>query len=301
MPPTDWRSLNVGWCTPLSAAYATSPAVVPSLQYELVMVLTACGLLHRAQAREQLHALASGAGPADDAAYKQVANLLCRAAGIFEHTAGLPLSAWTQGLKIYEMTADVHTLFFNLCLLEAQEVTIKKAVATNVSPNTIAKLCFGVAQKARICDQLRANLKVQASEVRFGALNAYCALTAHTYRCHGYTLLAAQSVKSGQVGQGIALMQLAQPTADEEKLYSATVAKEALPEFLRGNAHVRAEAVARLQQYCKDNSSIYFDTVPDATTLAAPESACLAKPVTYVPPVPATVTIKVSETSCCLQ
>ena len=223
------------------------------------MVLLSDAMLHRNAAREILLGV-------DTSRYVLAAKMLHKAAGvdvpppryiirllsvsqIFDHVASSALlstiSADSPSLKIAEATPDFHSAMRDLCLLEAQEVAIHKAVTDRTcSLGVLAKLCMDVVGKASFCQRIVARFSAQPSELRFRILEMYLILVGHVYRNLACCYMASIKLEGGHHGQAVAYLNVRGQCFF--RLYISCVYHNALTHFRSVSRTERNERHARI-------------------------------------------------------
>lgn len=165
--------MKVQWATPFTAKFTSSPADIPSFNYEYVMTLLSIAMHHRKMAWEQFADLGKSV---DEAAIKSICNSLCKACGIFDHLSKLPLSSWSSpSTFMIEMTVEFNLAMANLSQSEAHLLMVRKAFAGGNSPNVIGRIALDSYQKSKHASELVAKLilRKESSEVRTYSLQRF--------------------------------------------------------------------------------------------------------------------------------
>ncbi|KAH3742576.1 BRO1-like domain [Pelomyxa schiedti] len=297
LPADICKHIVVAWNTAFSSQYCNSAVSIPSLNYELVMILFAYGISQRLLARD----MSRQTGALDDETKSTlIANLLCKAAGVFNYISTLSLSSWTQGLKFAEVTTDLHLMLSSLCLLEAQEIAIRKGIARKTSPGVIAKLALGVVSKAKYCEQIVKSLAPPSTqEIRLQILGYYLSVIATVFKAQAYSHLSQSVKEQGKYGIAVSYLEGAQPTATEQQVMSDRRTKEFMPEVLTLAQSFLTTISKAYELEVKDNQTVYFEPVPNPGTLEIPDGITLVKPVAFVCPAPATIPFNLREPAAC--
>ena len=278
------RRTTVVWEAPLSV-----PARVagPSVRLDHAMVLVALGLAHRRRADELLAACGRDAG-AD--AYRAASAELCAAAGVFEHCAQLPLSAWAgaAGGALVELSSAFHRALAELSLMEAQSLAVRKGVVCRVGLGALNRVASGVLDRAARCLQALAETRhaVRGEQPHLASLEHYVTLHAACYRallCHR---LGAAAIAAGAYGQAAGYAAQGRPDAAAERLLHDSRVAADLPRFLAAVTPVLTPAGTAFTTWQRDNTNIYFERVPPPAELPLPPPALLSKATPYAEPAP---------------
>ncbi|KAG5187524.1 BRO1-like domain-containing protein [Tribonema minus] len=245
--------------------------------WDKCMALISQALAHADSVYNMVGAAAGG----DDAVYAAAGRELRTAAGVLAHTASEELPRWVgetaKGERPPEAVPGVCEALSTLCLAQAQQMALGKALAGGKTPPTLlAKLCGGVA------DQMDAALstlrdKAGAAYAKLAKpLLAHAAFQAALQRALAHLFLASHAWAREAYGAAIA----------HQRRGAALLARlppppDAPPPEL---AALRAEAAAALASYERDNGAIYYDPVPGEPA-APPDGVVMMKPEPYtVPP-----------------
>lgn len=293
------RQTAVVWEAPLSV-----PARVtgPSVRFDHAMVLVALGLAHRRRADELLAACGRDAG-AD--AYRAASAELCAAAGVFEHCARLPLSAWAgaaAGGTLVELSSAFHRAMAELSLMEAQSLAVRKGVVCRVGLGALNRVASGVLDRAARCRQALADARhaVRGDQPHLAALDHYVTLHAACYRALLCRRLGADALAAGAYGHAAAYAAQGLPDPAAEHLLHDSRVAAALPGFLAAITPVLTPACATFAMWQRDNTNIYYERVPSPAELPLPAPALLSKPTPYSEPAPIVPHISCQSDSCLL-
>lgn len=195
---------------------------------------------------------------------KEAAQLLSRAAGIFDYLA-------TSVLPEYEQVGDEKRLpetriagvqaMSLMCLLNIQELNIQNALDKCSSPSLIAKLCAGASLKANEARQvLGAGLGPQFHQLDL-SWNLYFKAKWELFEAISKEHSAKALWASGNRGDyGAALGY----TASAKKIVSTLFASESvrLTELAAQIARHKIFITSLHKQYTEDNNKIYFESIP---------------------------------------
>eukprot|EP00026_Physarum_polycephalum_P009397 Phypoly_transcript_09520.p1 GENE.Phypoly_transcript_09520~~Phypoly_transcript_09520.p1 ORF type:complete len:375 (+),score=44.07 Phypoly_transcript_09520:156-1280(+) len=296
LPPDTLRGLKISWTTPLFAKYSSSPVTAyNTLKLEWHMIIYSYGILHRNAAMD----LSLTMTDSDfDEKSKQVANLLCTAAGIFEFLRGEAGMWLVKPDPLFtELKDDTLVALSSLSLAEAQTFAIKKAVLKATRGKVVAKLCMDVVQK---CETAYSLLKSQASAYEPGlmALTTYMQVTMDVFKAIALKCEALEFVTAHQYGSAVGYLRVALATVPEDK--SKTIKPL---EWLYKEVQVQRNDLQRVSDvHTTDNDKIYFEAVLDAKSVVYPEGRNIMKLVPFsLPPAVVIPVVFKQGTSCIVQ
>lgn len=224
---------------------------------------------------------------------KVAANLLTKAASILNHIHDKQLSKWAVKPDIYLAEAKDETFMAlsSVCVAEAQELSIKKALLKSMSNSTVSKLCMDVSQKYEYAFSV---LKDKATEILPPYLN-YLDLNTYLWKAQSYRFLAEDENSQGHIGKAIALLKVG---------YESLVEKRdiGLEQFLTYYNSEKQSIKKQLDNLTNENDSIYYEKVPSQTELPLIEPKCIMKVSVFEPSSPQSVPITfVKSSDCCIQ
>ncbi|KAM7537708.1 hypothetical protein Aperf_G00000077665 [Anoplocephala perfoliata] len=184
-----------------------------------------------------------------------------------------------------DMTGDLFHIYSLICLSQAQECIVEKAITDKRSPSITAKLVKYLAESYERCvamvnaldDSVPAKFRKDWSRLTSIKKSYYCSLVNY--------FLAIDNANEMKFGVSVAHFKLAQ--ADIEEAWR--VAKT----FTDSMDHQLGQAMSATIQFArelivngcagaiKDNSQIYHESVPQPQDLIKIEGACLAKPTPF--------------------
>ena len=332
MAPALSAPLNFSWCMPYTVRYARTPATATSLRFEHAMVMLSLAFSYRKRASEILSSNFCSSSSStsssstsgvdggnegmmmmtitDGETIKQSASLLCKAAGVFDWLSSQPLMAWANSLICAETNTEFHSAWSSVCLLEAQELTLRKGLTGGnvvISGGTAAKLMREISRRAGEAASVFEKLAkagegvVSGDEMRLRGVGAYLVGTSAVYRGWMHRVLGVAAYNEMKKGVAVAHLAEARPTDQESKmLFNKKQLRETvMPEFMKGVTAEVEETVKLYNAYSKENSTVYFETVPKPAQLTLPDPAMLAKPSPYIPPEPAPLSIHFKDSSSC--
>jgi BRO1-like domain len=289
------RVLKLRWHLP----YSNIDFVAGNLYHEFVACLLSLGTLHRFAARDMVVGPATEYDLTDDKRIKPAANMLNKAAGIFEFVATkLPLATWSQfgaGGVIELSSPQLYEALAELSLLESQELAICHAIVAKSSPGVVIKLCIDAVQRASRCrnalggaiESAQKKKSQAAMDMRLGVLDNYLAITCHLYRCMVDRVVSKQALNAGKYGDAVGFMRRAvRPCGDEQGQFSNVVNRQMLPEYLDAANTFLNRAREELAKLEKENECIYMCAIPDDAQLVADTQTtgyCIAKAIPYDP------------------
>jgi len=190
------------------------------------------------------------------------------AAGIFAHLKDGVVAAIEQE-PTPDLEAETLHVLTNLCLAQAQEMVVQKAIKDNMKDNIIAKLAghaddlFAEVMKLMQKESVRALWDKEWLALVSGKQALYNGLSQF------HQSKVCNAAKS--VGEEISRLQYAQ------ELFSACVARSGRPAM--GNCSDWSKRVERaLTDAKKDNDFIYHERIPDVKSLATIGRAAVVKP-----------------------
>jgi len=292
LPPTSYAAIRIGWTTPLFGKYQSSPFYYGSFKFEWHMILLAYGILHRNAAVEIL--LTTTDSDFEEKS-KVIANLLCRAAGIFDFLRG-EAGRWVvkPDPVFTEIKDDAISALSTLSIAEAQMFAIKKAVNQATSEKVVTKLCVDVVQK---CESVLSLVSPMSNAYEPGLLTlvAYTTAVAGAFKALVFKYIALDLSKNKKYGQSIGHLDAAIAALPEDKSKNLKHLN-----WLYKEIKIQSDEIKRLHEsYTNDNNTIYFEVVPDHKAILLPEGKGLMKPVAYVSPPASVIPFIPSKGSSC--
>mmetsp|Transcript_12297 Transcript_12297/g.18421 ORF Transcript_12297/g.18421 Transcript_12297/m.18421 type:complete len:403 (+) Transcript_12297:32-1240(+) len=275
-PPVSLSvSLMFDWTTGIGINprlnFIRSPVVI----WDKCMSIVSQGLAHANAFHSMVRVVEGNA----DTLFMNAASELKKAAGTFLHAANVELPKWivetTQKEVFPETSSSVCEGLATFCLAEAQQMAIAKALTKDkATPNSLlAKLCVGVAKLMDTSDTIFRN-KGQKDYSKIGMpFLAHISLQSSLHRAMADSFLAADAWIKSQYGLAIA----------HQKRAIVIFNKLPVPYNTSINfdlQNVRVESLSILESYEKDNSSIYFETIPEPNPL--PDGLIMFKPEPYI-------------------
>eukprot|EP01117_Protostelium_nocturnum_P003930 TRINITY_DN1519_c0_g2_i5.p1 TRINITY_DN1519_c0_g2~~TRINITY_DN1519_c0_g2_i5.p1 ORF type:complete len:398 (+),score=122.40 TRINITY_DN1519_c0_g2_i5:48-1196(+) len=296
LPQDLSKATKFPWTTAVGKRCSAGPYESTSPYWELISLYTALGISFRNRAAEHSKGLYS-ASNAEDLAEKLkfISGLLTKASGVFEYTGNL-LGSWTDRptQDIPEMNLNCFTALSELSLAEAQEVTVIKGLSGGTSMRALSKLCLGIQSKmARVGELLKSSKLWDETSPDFCN---YVNVKSVFWRSIHHKLLAEQESQEGN--HGIAIAQAAESLRILNN-ESKTIQLGGLS-TIWNKQHKEIQSI--LQQFEADNEKVYFEHVPDATTVRGGEPAYLTKSVPFVPAPVSPINVRIEgSTNCCIQ
>jgi programmed cell death 6-interacting protein len=281
----------------LNVNHTRAPVSFDSFDWEIINVLLTIGLLYRSCAYGKLRVTTT---ETFDVNSKEIARLLCVAAGIFEHIRDEWLPRF-KGVRIEEaiteLTPETYTALASISLAEAQEVSVRKAMIGGMSEGALAKLCIEISRQFGAAMSCIKN--VPAGENFPESFRAYMAYSQALFAAISLKHQAKEAHAKGQYGIAVGLMQKAKNRLPEEPKRWDTI----LTPFFEAYKMERAEILRLAQSFKTHNDRVYYDTVPDEASLPVlTEGKMLMRPIPYQLPEPLPVEINcIKDSSCVLQ
>ncbi|ELR22379.1 uncharacterized protein ACA1_253960, partial [Acanthamoeba castellanii str. Neff] len=275
------RNIRVCWTSSVSVNFLKNPMVFNSMSSELFFSYMTAAFLHRAAAAQRFGTIFASQEAFDEGS-KEVARSLCMAAGIFEFIRDTQCLQF-KNVKYYfppfcvqfegeltvatrhgrldppvaEITEHFQTLFINLCLAEAQQIAVQKAMAKGTSDSLLSKLILDISQKYNNASfALKAITGVEFVE----SFRLYLTLNNLLFSGLTYKHLARDAHANGEYGRAVAYMQKAVGEVPEKPKGRFTDA--AFQSFVNVYGAERDELVKLAKAYASDNDAIYYDRVP---------------------------------------
>jgi len=292
-----FRALRLPWMSVLNVNHTRAPVSFDSFDWEIINVLLTIGLLYRSCAYGKLRVTTT---ETFDVNSKEIARLLCVAAGIFEHIRDEWLPRF-KGVRIEEaiteLTPETYTALASISLAEAQEVSVRKAMIGGMSEGALAKLCIEISRQFGAAMSCIKN--VPAGENFPESFRAYMAYSQALFAAISLKHQAKEAHAKGQYGIAVGLMQKAKNRLPEEPKRWDTI----LTPFFEAYKMERAEILRLAQSFKTHNDRVYYDTVPDEASLPVlTEGKMLMRPIPYQLPEPLPVEINcIKDSSCVLQ
>jgi len=221
---------------------------------------------------------------------KNIANLLCRAAGVFEHISQHELANWKvkPDVSLPEACDELFLALSDLCIAEAQEITVKKGLLKGMSSGALSKVAADIYQKYEHALQLLKGMN--GNEVVLPQFLTYLQLNAGLWKAITFKLLAQESYNKGSYGMAVAYAQAALALFVDKR--------EPLLELFLSLYQNEKELVKQMTiKFTSENDSIYFEKIP--TEIAIPEAKCLMKAIPFQPPEPLLIQIEQKKGSDC--
>eukprot|EP01089_Gocevia_fonbrunei_P003803 TRINITY_DN13751_c0_g1_i2.p1 TRINITY_DN13751_c0_g1~~TRINITY_DN13751_c0_g1_i2.p1 ORF type:complete len:308 (-),score=38.26 TRINITY_DN13751_c0_g1_i2:68-991(-) len=297
---TDFaKHFRVHWTSSVVIKYLKQHFTTDSFSYEVVMILFLYGLLLRNQAQELL----GKSLLTDDFEknYKEIARLLCFAAGVFDYikSAVLPNYGKRPPLPVPELAPELYCSLVSLCLGEAQQITLRKAFLQNTSPILMSKLSFAVHQCFVDAQASLVNVNPGGAEQFIAHWRAYMAYSSLLYHSLSIRYLGQKAKEESQ--HGIAVVYLTKAfglmPVPQKKV------EPPLDRFLPVYDTQRNVTQQIFSLYTSENDTIYFSKTPSETELEMPvDGKLLMKIVPYQPPTAVEVEVVLQKgVECCVQ
>eukprot|EP01114_Cavostelium_apophysatum_P020799 TRINITY_DN7068_c0_g1_i1.p1 TRINITY_DN7068_c0_g1~~TRINITY_DN7068_c0_g1_i1.p1 ORF type:complete len:377 (+),score=67.66 TRINITY_DN7068_c0_g1_i1:89-1219(+) len=277
LPPEFSKYLRIIWTTPICIRNQTNSFVYSSFRWDVVMTLLEYGILFRNQAHEMLQSANVQSADFDEKS-KTMANLLCKAAGIFEHISQNELSQWKvkPDVALPEVMDETFLALSAICIAEAQEITVKKGLAKGTSGAVLAKLCVDIHQKYEHALSLLRGMS--AAEQVSKELMTFVSVSTVLWKAVALRLMAEDSCNKGSYGLAVAYTKAAAELLIDRK-DKEFQHLETLFAFYNEEKNLVRKL---LNQYSSDNDTVYYELVPPHVDM--PEAKCLMKVIPFQPP-----------------
>ena len=217
---------------------------------------------------------------------KYAAQHLRIAAGLFQYVyeeliPGFPVRSEQRPIECYSWSSE---FLSTLCLINVQELLIRGAITKRASPLLIAKLCKGVHLKyqemnAKVFDKMNAHNDV------FMALKTYLQWKTKIYQASTFRFLAKEWILIGKYGRGIAFLrrsfEILTSLKSEVSVEHSHHTLNKLRLFVLQEFH---DTSADKTESENDNSSIYFDIIPQSASIEALDSKFTPIASKFCPP-----------------
>lgn len=274
LPAEFAKNLRIIWNTPICIRNMNSSFVYAGFRFEVVMCLLSYGILHRNLARDMLQSTSFDSTDFDEKS-KVIASLLTKAAGIFEHISQSELSKWKPkpDTPLPEAMDETYLALSNLCIAEAQEITVKKGLLKGTSGAALSKLCTDIYQRYEHSYSILKGMSGN-EQVNLTLLN-YLTINGILWKAISYRLLAVDNYNKGNYGAAVAYAEKAASFLTDRK-------DKDLDGFIN-QYNAEKETIRMLaKKYREENDTIYFESIP--SQVEPPEAKCLMKVTPFVPP-----------------
>jgi len=271
-------SLNFTWSSVISERQLPAMYTCNSIRYELSMALLTLGFMHCNQAAVIMK-------KSTDVDFEEKSKLAAQelriAAGVFEYLYSTELPKWMSipNERPPEVLSQVANGLANMCVAQAQQMAIKKAVLKESSAGVISKLCIEVYRRYDNClNGLKASPK-DFPEIS-NTLKAYVMLNQALWRGIALQYLAQEAYGNEQYGKAVSYLNLA-----EKQMKEIVIPPKSPLEVVKDDVHVETEKVIQMKiKYTKDNDMVYFNKLVEFNQLEIPDGKCIVGPIPYTPP-----------------
>lgn len=285
-------TLKVYWTSCTSTQFCEKLYTCDDWHFEVVNTLIAYAMLFRKGACAYLE---QAGGANFEEVSKPVAHLLSRAAGVLDYANEVELSKWTNkpDMDMPEKLSETFLVLSTICLAEAQQVVVKKAILKGSRHASVAMLCLDVEQKYRYASSLLERVCSRLGNPRFfiPQMAFYCRMNAALYGMVARKHLAVAAFDEGKYGVAIGYLQWALTFVDEVNRIPSQRADGAIE--VRAHLQNHTNRIADLyKKYSKDNGTIYFERVVPKQELQLPPARCIVKAVPFQPPAPVLIEVE---------
>jgi len=298
LPPQFSRYLRIIWNTSVCLKYASTTFVYAGFRFEVVMCLISYGIALRNLAKEELNQT-NFTGNDFDEKSKSIVNYLCRAAGVFDHISQQELAQWKvkPDISLPETMDECYIALSELCIAEAQEITVKKGLLKGTSKGALSKLTMDISQKYdhafSLLNKISLQNGVNGSLVVLPTLLSYLSINATLWKGITFRLLAQDNYSKGSYGLAVAYASQATIILPEKK-------DPALEPFIKEYQSEQLATKKLYETYKSENDSIYYEQVPNTLVASLPEAKCIMKVIPFQPPSPQTIAITQQKGADCV-
>eukprot|EP01102_Stenamoeba_stenopodia_P009632 TRINITY_DN284_c2_g1_i2.p2 TRINITY_DN284_c2_g1~~TRINITY_DN284_c2_g1_i2.p2 ORF type:complete len:290 (+),score=65.70 TRINITY_DN284_c2_g1_i2:1165-2034(+) len=281
------------------------------MQIELLFVLMCFGLLHRSCAA---HVLAGTDDGNFDENSKRMAAHLRNAAGIFEYIAAscAPNTMSLIQEKIPEKVPQSFAALAALSLAEAQQLTVKKAILNKSSVPLVTKLMVDCrnrfANVANILKSISEGDSITPSlplELLQPVICHYVSVNKVINEALMYKYLGSLAWNAAEHGKAVGFLKAANKTITSLDPPSSSAKSgtngAAIVEMYNQVNNQATEIRNLLSIYEKENTTVFFDSVPSLEQLDIPaEGKSFVKSETFSLPLPLKITLSPATTEKCI-
>jgi len=289
LPQDFMKMVKINWTTVIGTKYSVNSLMCTSFKWELVMILIAYAIFHRNYAADLFKDAILGSNETSEEKIKLASKNLLKSAGIFQHIQTEQLSKWFQKPEgLPEMTDDIYVALTSVCLAEAQELAIRKAIKTT-SKGLISKLAIDVSQKYQNAyDSIK---KIKNSEQVLPPFMNYINSNIALWKGLAYQYVAELHYENAQFGASVTFITQA---CLEFKDFPKDSSLDAY--FVEYNQS-KQQCKKMAEIYSHDNDTIYYESVT-AQTAVEPETKSIVKADTFQLPDAIPVSIVIKEGAC---
>lgn len=295
LPESFTKKFRVTWTSTVGYSKADS-FNSHSFHFEIIFVLLILGFLHRESAANLL------ATCTEDTFGERAAEIgkkLCTAAGTFQYIHAVQLARWSTGdvksrKPLPDNLSETFLALESLCLAEAQQIVVKKALAKMTSFGLLIKLCNDVYHKYKHSYDLLQRLAIQDDNTAVlifeNTVRSYLYLNGLTFGICSLKMMAILAHQKEQYGLAVAHLKAAKQ-ACESKITTDIVKKLGTSKV---NQSFLASAWEQMKMHINDldtvyrkyeqeNRSIYYEPVPQFDISQLTEARSVMKVVPFSP------------------
>jgi len=271
-------SLSFTWASVISEKSMPAMYTCNSIRYESSIVYLTLAFMHCNNSAVIIK-------KSTDVDYDEKANLAANelriAAGIFDYLYSTELPKWVTlpNDRPPELLPQVAKGLSNMCIAQAQQMAIKKAIIKEASAGVLAKLCIEVY---RCYDNCLNGIKASNKDYTdiSNTLKSYIMLNQALWRGVALKYLAKDAYSKEQFGKAVSYLNLA-----EKQMKEIIIPPKSPLEVVKDDVFSETQQIVQLKEkLTKENDMVYFQKLIEFNQLEIPDGKCISAPIPFQPP-----------------